>query len=245
MKKLAVFLSTALMILVAGCATQKPAADIEDVRATAEKGGFLHDYSDLKPGEDSTQALLTWKDENAAWGTYDKIIIEPVQIWGDASKDTVNQEDLVALADYARKAFVTAFDEAPWVEVVEKPGPGTAILRMAITDAQPTSNSTMKAISTVVPIGMIASATTEAITDKPAFAGQIQAEFMLVDAQTGKVAAKGVDRRVGGRSLSTISNSWQAAYDALDIYAKIGVYRICLFRGEKNCPKPKIGAHES
>ena len=240
MKKILVPLSIALTILVAGCATQKRATDIEDVRATAEKGGFLHDYSDLTPGKDATEALLRWRNPNAAWGTYDKVIIEPVQIWGDANKDTANHEDLVALANHAHTAFVEGFKKADFIEVVDKPGPNTVIARFAITDAQAGGNSTMKAITTIVPFGMVASAATEAVTDKPSFAGQIQAEFMILDAMSGEVLLKGVDRRVGGRSLNTISNSWQTAYDALDAYANIAVYRICLLRGEKNCPPPKI-----
>ena len=240
MKKFTVLLSVALMILVAGCATQKRATDTGDVLESAKRGGFLHDYSDLTPGKDSTEALYKWVDPNAAWGTYDKAIMEPVQIWGDAEKDTANHEDLVALANHAHTAFVEAFKKADFIEIVDQPGPDTVIMRLAITDAQATSNSTMKAITTIVPFGMVASAATEAVTDKPSFAGQIQAEFMMLDAKTGKVIAKGVDRRVGGRSLSTISDSWQTAYDALTAYANIAVYRICVQRGEKDCPPPKI-----
>ena len=240
MKKFMVLVSVALMILVAGCATQKRATDTEDVLADAKRGGFLQDYSDLTPGKDSTESMLKWRDESAPWGTYDKIMIKPVEIWGDAKKDTEHQQDLIALANHAQKAFVNAFNKYPAVEVVDQPAPGTVALRFAITNAEATSSSTMKAISTVVPFGMAASAATEAITDKPSFAGQIQCEVMMVDLMTDKVIAKGVDRRVEGRSLSTISNSWQAAYDALDAYAAIAVYRICLFRGDKNCPVPRI-----
>ncbi len=81
----------------------------------------------------------------------------------------------------------------------------------------------MKALTSVVPVGMAVSAITEAITDKPAFAGEIQAEFMFLDSVTGEVYVKGVDRRVAGRSLKGITDSWQAAYDALDAYASIVV----------------------
>jgi hypothetical protein len=161
-----------------------------------------------------------------------------VQIWGDAAVEEVNQSDLIALANYAHEALVKAFGEAPWAELVTQPGPDTAILRFAITNAKPTGNSVLKAVTTIVPVGMVASGVTEVATDKPAFSGQIQTEFKFLDSMTGRLIAKGVDRRVGGRSLKTITDSWKTAKDALDLMAKIGVYRICLQRGEKNCVEP-------
>ena len=238
MKKFTFLLGTALMIIFAGCATQKPATDVEDVRAAAVKGGFLNDYSDLKPAKSDTEAMLNWRNESIDWGTYDKIIIEPVQIWGDSAKEEVNQPDIMVLANYTHEALTKAFDEAPWVELVAAPGPDTAILRFAITNAQPTGNSVLKGITTIVPVGMVISGITEVATDKPAFAGQIQTEFKFLDSMTGRLIAKGVDRRVGGRSLKTISNSWKTAKDALDLMAKIVVYRICLQRGDKTCVEP-------
>lgn len=229
----------ALMILVAGCATQKQATDVEDVLKEAQKGGFLPDYSLLTRPEDPLQGMLVWRSNSAPWKTYDKIMIEPVQIWGDALNDTGHQQDLMSLADHARKDFVDAFTKVPWIEVVDKPGPGVVILQIAITNAE-ANHPTLKAISTVVPFGMVASAVTEAVSDKPSFAGEIQVEAKALDAMTGKVVAMAVDRRVGGRSLKTITNSWRASYDALEAYSHMAVYRLCILREEKNCPVPKI-----
>jgi len=228
-----------LLLIGAGCATQKQATDVEDVRSTAERGGFMQDYSNLRPTNDPQKAMLIWFDENTPWGAFDKVIVDPVQIWGDASSDTVNQPDLMALANYAHQAFVNAFAAAPWIETTVEPGPNTAIARFAITNAQP-SSSRLKALTSVIPVGMAASAITEGITDRPAFAGQIQAEFMFLDSMTGQVYVKGVDRRVAGRSLTDLTNSWQAAHDALDTYADIVVYRVCLNRNEESCPKPEV-----
>lgn len=132
------------------------------------KSGFLNDYSDLKPGKSHTEAMLRWRNQNTDWATYNKIIIEPVQIWGDAAVEEVNQQDLIALANYAHDAFVKALSEAPWAELAIQPGPDTAILRFAITNAQPTGNSVLKGMTTIVPVGMVISGIIEVATDKPA-----------------------------------------------------------------------------
>ena len=65
--------------------------------------------------------------------------------------------------------------KAEWIEVVAESVKKTAIFRFAITNAE-ANNPTMKAVSTVVPFGIAASAATEAITDKHSFAGEIQAK---------------------------------------------------------------------
>ena len=237
MKWLNSIVTVLLVVGVASCATEKRATDVEGVREQAQKSGFLGDYSDLTPGESSYEAMLNWRDPNVPHGTYKKIIVEPVQIWGDIKKDSDLQEDLVALANHMRKSFADAIGKV--VPVVDEPGPDTAIIRLAITDASAES-STMKAISTVLPIGMVASAATEAATDKPSFAGDITAEFMMLDSVTGKVYAKGVDRRVGGRSLSTVTDSWSTAYAAIDSWSNMAAYRICVITGKKDCPKFEI-----
>jgi hypothetical protein len=236
MKAFTILFAVPLSMVVAGCAVQKPAGDVADLRATAQKTGFLPDYSDLEPGKDATEGMLRWRDPNAPWGKYNKILVEPVQIWGDAKKDTKNQHDLVTLANYGHAAFVKAIKSR--YAVADRPGADTLIVRTAITNAE-ASNPAMKAISTVMPIGLVASAATEIVTDKPAYAGELQMEFMALDSMTGKVLVKSIDRRVGGRSLAKISDSWSAAKSALDAYADMFVYRFCLLRKEQNCPVPK------
>ena len=45
--------------------------------------GFLGDYSNLREGK-AGEALLVYVKQDAAWRTYDKMLIEPVTVWGDA-----------------------------------------------------------------------------------------------------------------------------------------------------------------
>ncbi len=239
MRLLHLFISMSLVLVITGCTREKRATDPDAAREIAERSGFLGDYSDLTPSNSAYEPLLTWRDPNVPEGTYKKVIIESVQIWGDIKKDKDRQEDLVALANYMRNSFATAIGKV--VPVVDEPGPDTAIIRLAITDAA-AQNSTMKAISTIVPIGIAASAIVEADTDRPAFAADITIEFMMLDSITGKVYAKGVDRRVGGRSLATITDSWATARAAIDAWSNVAAYRVCVLSGQKEaeCPLPKI-----
>ena len=108
-----------------------------------DTGLYVGEYNPQK-------AMLIWVDGSTPWASYDKVIVDPVQIRGDAKKDTVNQPGLIAMANYAHKAFVRAFTEAPWIEPTVEPGPNTAIARFAITDAEP-GNSTLQALTSIVP----------------------------------------------------------------------------------------------
>ena len=84
--------------------------------------------------------------------------------------------------------------------MVESPEPHTLRIQGAITKIEP-PHVALDVVSTVVPQARLASKLTELVTGKPAFVGEAQVETKITDAESGKILAEGVDRRVGGKKL--------------------------------------------
>jgi len=121
----AIFFGAIVSVMAAGCAT------IQD----PGKFGFLSDYSNLEEIEENH---LVYDSGNI--GNYSKFIIEPVtmlyrQPEGKRIFDDEELEDLLAhFATKVREALI----EDDRYQVVEVPGPGTATLRLGITDVDDT-----------------------------------------------------------------------------------------------------------
>src|ERR1700720_483717 len=107
-KPLGAFTAIMLAALVAGCSqTAAPAPNIVE-RARGETPaappptGFLgSDYSLLQPGAAGSgqEAMLAYINSSVSWGSYNKIMIEPVTYWADnESKLSSNEQQI--LCDY-------------------------------------------------------------------------------------------------------------------------------------------------
>jgi uncharacterized protein DUF3313 len=189
-----------VVILLVGCAarrTQTSRGQTSSVTSPEQVSGFLDDYSRLQPGGPD-DPLLIYRDPDADWRAYDKVLLEPVSLWrsGKGSLDPVPQADLFRLAfDFeaaVRKRLGASF------EIVDRPVAGAMRIRLAITDAR-SSDSILDVMTTsgrgdvALPAGNGAlSSETERFLDGAAIEGEIR------DAQTGKLLAAGVDRRRSG-----------------------------------------------
>jgi Protein of unknown function (DUF3313) len=97
--------------------------------------GFLDDYTLLREGAPGEVALV-YRNPDADWTRYDKVLLEPVTLWrsGWNSLDPVPEDDLLRL--------VSAFENAlrrqlgAGFRLVDQPGPGVIRIRLAITEAR-------------------------------------------------------------------------------------------------------------
>ena len=83
----------ALAGLLAGCAAGSQARSVQE-------SGFLGDYSMLSEGKEG-EALRVYKNPNANWASYDKVMLDPVTVWmgADTQMKGVPPEDSQHLAD--------------------------------------------------------------------------------------------------------------------------------------------------
>jgi Protein of unknown function (DUF3313). len=235
------FLTRILVLVIVaslvGCAATKQARSVE-------QSGFLGDLYPLMHKGGDGEALLIYKNPKVAEiprGTYTKMLLEPVTIWGPlAQRDEARQREAQHVADLL---YSLAHDSlSKDYDIVSEPGPNTLRVQAAITRADH-SYVVLRTVSTI-PAPMNAFAVASLLKDlgtgKPLFVGDASIEMKILDAQTGEVLAASADRRVGKRHLDSHSfDSWDDVHKALTFWTEQIRFRLCQERGALNCVPPK------
>lgn len=222
--------------LIVGCSPTKQARSMET-------SGFLGDlYPRMHKGGDN-EALLLYKNPKILLiprGTYKKILLDPVQVWGEASTDPSKQKEMQEVAEMLYSLVYNSL--AKDYEMVKSPGPNTLRMQAALTRADK-ADVVLRAASTIpAPMNVLAlsSLVKNLGTGKPLFVGEISAEIKMLDAQSGEVLAASADRRVGNKRLDADSfDSWDDVHKAMQFWAEQIRYRLCQQRGGGNCVMPK------
>jgi len=221
--------------LLAGCAATKQARNVE-------QSGFLGDiYPQLREGKEG-EALLVYKPHiinRAQFAEYTKMLLDPVTVWRgkESREEGVPQEEVQILADHFYSLLYLTFDQD--YEMVQKPSPNTLRVQVALTKLEE-SMVVLDVVSTVVPQVRALSTLKGLATGKPAFVGEASVEAKIADAQTGKVLAAAVDRRVGGKNLSAEElDSWGDVNEILEYWAKQARFRLCEARDGEKCVPPE------
>jgi len=194
--------------MTTGCGSSKP---------KMHKSGFFTDYSRLGKDPEGFYQWYYLRDD-VVFGAYNKIIIDHVSFFlkEDAAYKGIQPEELIELAKHFHNAVIEALHGA--YSFTSKPGPGTMRVRMAITDLVP-GKTTSGTITTIVPVGLIASHVKKAATGSHIGIGGAAFEAELLDSQTNEVLAAVLDKKTGkkykiGKSVTkwgqvdTIFNDW-------------------------------------
>lgn len=238
MRKMYGLLSVALILMLSACAETRHATHVD-------KSGFLGRelYEKMSPGDPSKgeSAALIWVDPtmsgrhpNLKGVILDHIVLyrQPQHLGGGNSNEA-SQE----LLNYFYNRMYVELSKR--YELVDKPGPETVRIQVALTDYEQ-SWVALDMISTIVPQLRAVSTLKALATEKPAFVGEAQIEVKLSNAQTGEIVAAGVDRRVGGKKLTKGIDNWADVKHAIDWWSEMTVHRLCVVSGGSNCPeKPK------
>ncbi|SLM48688.1 putative Lipoprotein [Nitrospira japonica] len=225
-----------VVTLLAACSPTKQARSVDT-------SGFLGPiYPLMHKGEDG-EALLLYKNPKVATiprGTYKKMLLDHVQVWGPPTTDPDRQARAQKIADLL---YTLAYDSMSQdYEMASEPGPGVLHAQVAITRADP-AYVVLRAVSTI-PAPMNAFAVASMLknigTGKPLFVGDASLELKLSDSQTGEVLAASADRRVGNKRLDADSfDSWDDVHKALAYWVEKARYRLCQERHAQNCVPPK------
>jgi len=228
------------MLVVTGCAATQEAR-------SAEKSGFLGDYSLLKEGERSlvsggsaeNTALWVYKNPATDWRKYRKIILDPVTVWmsgKDSQLKDVSVEDRQRLAamlwskldEQLRKDY----------QMTSQPGPDVLRIQAAITEAGE-SNAILDTVTSIIPQTRLLSGMVSMGRGVSLFTGSASVEMKITDTETGALLAAAVDRRGGTKSLRGVTDSWHDVDEAYRFWAEKLRYRACQWRGGMNCVEPK------
>ncbi len=193
-----------LAALLASCASEA---------SGFKPSGFLSDYSHLTEHEGETG--LMYYNENVDFTAYDKVLIEPITIWAAKSSDiAVPMEELDMLCKQMYASLKEAMSEHK--QIVDSPGPGTARVRLAITEAVD-QDVVLNLITTIQPAALILGEGWSIASGTRLFVGAASIEGEITDSLTGEVLMAGVERRQGGKDLST--GELTHIKDAMDIWA--------------------------
>ena len=209
-----------VLTLVAGCLQTRQSKSVS-------KSGFLGDYSQLREGEND-EARYLFIDEKADFSKYDKIQIVSVKILGNKQLQAVQPEEREALCGYLYNALQRELGKQ--LSVVNGPGTGTLQLRAAITEADDAEVG-LNTVTTIVPQTRLLSTLAGMTMDTAVLVGQTSIEVEIMDSETGKRLAAGVDRRVGAKSLKTAFSKWGDVQAAYDHWAEHIADRISQLRG--------------
>lgn len=226
-------IATVLTISISGC------ADTTRDR-TVHYSGFLGDYSNLVKG-DGKEAERRYLRPDVDWGSYDRVLLDPVMLWrGDQSRhDGVSSQVAQTMMNYFYQVIYKDLEEQG-LDMVTSPMSNTLRVQVAVTKLEE-SHVVLDLVSTVVPVGLVLTGLDKAITGKPAFVGEAEIEFKVKDAVTGELLAAGVDHRVGGKFLlASHFTSWGEVQDMMQLWAEYGSYNLCKLQERATCLEPKI-----
>ncbi len=251
-RRVAGSLGIAVALLLGGCAeltgpsTTVTASDPARITRT----GFLSDYGRLtrSPGGDGA---LCWRKPDLDLKRYNKVLINRILVTIKADQqEGVDPTDLKSLVDYFHGALVKELK--PQMQIVNEPGPGVIVLRIALTDLVPTQVSRSLA-GTAIPYGFVAEAGSGVATGRPAgstpYLGETGIEMQFLDGASGVVLAECADTQIGRKYAADVDagaagatntwvkgymssfQSWSYARDAFDKWARQIATRFAVLRG--------------
>jgi hypothetical protein len=216
-------------LLAAGCASSDSVTDSllgSGTGVTASdptrftQSGFLSDYARLQPVSWS-EGIQCWRDSSVDVKKYDKVLISRMTVrLKPGQAEGIDPTDLKALTDYFYQALAKAI--SPQMPVVQKPGPGVLVMRIALTNLVPT-NVTESVTGTVVPYAFIAEAGSGVATGRPAgstpYLGETGMEMQFRDGVTNRVIAECRDTEIGRKYAADLNagvggaaQTWASGY---------------------------------
>ena len=221
------------LMSLGACATT---AQIDDL----ESEGFLTDevYSKLEPTNDVNRAGLGYLNTGMDISRHDKILLDPVVSFAGEDAGDLSAEDSQTLVNNFQLLLINELSKD--YELVAAPGPNTLRFQVAMVRATKSSVA-LDTISTIVPVGVVATKLASYVTGEPSFTGQLKIEFEIRDANTRELFGAGIDSRAGGKVLNEEQLSgWADVDKIMNLYAQIMRYQLCLSRGDTDCEKPVL-----
>jgi hypothetical protein len=199
----------ALVLFTAACGPKQ-------VRQPPDASGFLDDYSLLREGG-ANEVRLVYRNPEADWNAYDKILFEPVTLWrsGKKSLDPVPEEDLLRLVSSFETALRTRFGAR--FRLVDVAGPGVLRVRLGITEAR-VADPDLDVLTARAAGDALDRGDETLHPEMRRFLERAHIEGEIRDAQTGMLLAQGVDRRRQDGTARPL-NTWADVDGALDFWA--------------------------
>jgi len=201
----------------------------------ADASGFLS-QPDLLKQDGTTPFQKTYWNRKYAKTQFTEVYVAPVNtdyimsqnMWEKASAASINRDqvkkDVQMMADYTRQAFIKAIQEDPKrrYKVVDKVGPQTLILELALTQLVP-SKAALQAIGYVTWVPAVVRVSGAVSTgSQDTGKGVVAIEGRARDGATGELVAMFADREAPREGIVDLKalNWWAPAKEIIDTWAK-------------------------
>ncbi len=179
----------------------------DDVRPV---GKFLPQPALLSPGG-SGQPVLVYRNPNAVWQNYNRVMLDRISVIADAESQLRNVPENYrrGVANYFYGIVYNALSTR--CAMVNKPGPGTMRIRIALVDAK-TPNKLINTAATHTPYASTAYGIASRVFNKGVgyFAGNATAQAYAADARNGTLLWQAVDKRGGTTALvADTTDDWR------------------------------------
>ncbi len=184
------------------------------------KSGFLQDYSQLGKDDMMKKADKIYINKKSDWGKYDKIMLDDIvfMIADEAKFKGFEAKELADLADAFGKAIM--MNLAGSYEFTDKPGPGVMRLRVALTNLNP-NNPVTGTITTIIPVGILASGVKKGATGKHIGMGKVAFEGEILDSRSGEILAAVMDAESGKKyKVHKSVSKWGQTIDIFNKWAQ-------------------------
>jgi hypothetical protein len=231
---------------VLGTGTSVTASD----PARFTRSGFLSDYGRLKPAPWG-DGIECWREARLAAKRYDKIMIARMTVTLKPDQQQgIDPTDLKTLTDYFHASLTKAL--SPQMRVVDKPGQGVLVLRVALTNLVATGVAE-SLTGTLVPYAFVAEAGSGVATGRPAgstpYMGETGMEMQFRDGASNAILGECRDTQIGRKYAADLDStavgaaqtwasgylnsfqSWAYARNAFDKWSTLTAQRIAALRG--------------
>ena len=205
-------------------------------QGSPEPSGFLDPYPSLTPVDDDTGALM-WRKATLD-KKYFRLMIDQPEIFlhPESKYKGIKPDEMKVLADSFRDAFATKIIDT--YEVVNEAGPGTVLIRFALTNVYMKKKGFR--VRNITPVGFAAYAVKNAL-GKGVSLVEVTIEGEVLDSQTGERQAAIVNQlgqhKDKEKKLKEDKTSWDDVEEAIQDLAERAKRRLDWFRDQ---PQPLL-----
>jgi hypothetical protein len=211
-------------LLIIGFKIQAQELSKEQAKEVKHESGFLGDYySRLQPDPKNSDLLVYWKNEDVLTKS-NKFILDPVIVYllPEAQQRGIDPEQLAMLAQYFTKAIKDQLTKSGSYQIVAQPGPRVLVLRLAITDVEPTGGKENAALKGAETAATHAVAPGSSLLIPRLSVGKVSIEGEMVDPVSGDVMVAFMSSKGGRRYFSGLKayEKWGDIDAAFQSWAK-------------------------
>ncbi len=222
-------------LLLIGLTAQAQELSKQQSQMLSQESGFLGDnYSLLQPDPHNSDLLTYWKNKDVL-NDSSKFILDPVTVYllPEAQQRGIDPAQLAKLAEYFTKAIKDELKSGHYA-IVTDPGPGVLVLRLAITNVEPTGGKENAAVAGAASVAAHAAAPGASMLVPRLSVGKVAIEGEIVDSVSGDVMVAFMTSKSGRRYFS-----------GLKAYQKWGDIEAAFRTWAKNFRERLDKAHES